>query len=69
MTSISFEEDISLARHKFRNIKDFFIFTLENYNFNTDKVEFWNLEKSEISEDLLQKISKAKSSQIHFNNI
>lgn len=69
MTTITFEEEIKLTRNNFKNVKDFFIYTIENYDIENDKVEFWILEDSEISQDLLEKIKKAKSSKIHFNNI
>gem|GEM_PF-1590996 len=39
MTTISFEENININRNNFKNIKDFFIYTIENYDLKEDKIE------------------------------
>ncbi len=69
MIIITFEEKITFPRSKFKNLNDFFIYAIENYNITSDKVEFWILEEYEKTSSLLEKVKKAKSSQIHFNNI
>jgi len=69
MRTVTFEKDFSIPRTDFKDINDFFIYLLENYKIQDNKVQFWILEQSEITSSLLEKVEKAKLSQIQFNNI
>jgi len=67
MTTISFEENININRNNFKNIKDFFIYTIENYDLKEDKIELWIINNP--TEELLKKVELSKMNKINFNNI
>lgn len=67
MKTISFEENININRNNFKNIKDFFIYTIENYDLKEDKIELWIINNP--TEELLKKVELSKMNKINFNNI
>jgi hypothetical protein len=39
MATISFEKEVSLSRSSFKDVNDFFVYYLENYSLEDEKVE------------------------------
>lgn len=69
MATVSFQKDISLSRHSFQDVNEFFVYYLENYSIDDEKVEVWILKEEEVTQNLREKIKQAKSWKIKFVNI
>jgi len=69
MKTITFEKDLSFSRTKFKDENDFLIYILKNHRIKDKKIDFWLLSEQEKSSWILDKLKKAKSWKIHFNNI
>jgi hypothetical protein len=50
-------------------VNDFFVYYLENYSLEDEKVEMWVLKNHEITPELQEKIKQAKAWKIKFLNI